>query len=92
MKVSLNGSLDTLRDGAWPPSARAVRCSVKSDNERDLRLQLLLTFFEVRHTEGTAVERLRKVQATVGLYASNPLGYTRLTMVETTGCNSERRS
>ncbi len=41
MKVSLKGLLDELRGGAWPPSARAVRCPVKSGNERDLYLQLL---------------------------------------------------
>ncbi len=29
----------------------------------------------------TALETRRKVQATVGLYAPNPLGYTRATMV-----------
>ncbi len=41
---------------------------------------------------GTALETGRKVQATVGLYAPNLLGYTRATMVRTMGCNSERRS
>ncbi len=54
MKVSLNGLLDALRGGAWPPSARGVRCSVKSENERDLCLQLLLLFSEGRHTGETA--------------------------------------
>ena len=44
------------------------------------------------HIIGTALETGRKVQATVGLYAPNLLGYTRATMVETMGCNSERRS
>ena len=44
------------------------------------------------HIVGTALERGRKVQATVGLYAPNPLGYTRATMVVTMGCNSEKRS
>ncbi len=33
------------------------------------------------HIIGTALERGRKVQATVGLYAPNLLGYTRATMV-----------
>ena len=33
----------------------------------------------------TAFVRRRKVQATVGLYAPNPLGYTRATMVGTMG-------
>ncbi len=41
---------------------------------------------------GTALETRRKAQATVGLYAPNLLGYTRATMVETMGHNSERRS
>ncbi len=44
------------------------------------------------HLMGTALETGRKVQATVGLYAPNPLGNTRATMVRTKGCNSERRS
>ncbi len=44
------------------------------------------------HIMGTAAETQRKVQATIGLYAPNLLGYTRATMVETMGCNSERRS
>ena len=44
------------------------------------------------HNVRTAFERRRKVWATVGLYAPNLLGYTRATMVETMGCNSERRS
>ena len=44
------------------------------------------------HIVETALETGRKVQATVGLYAPNLLGYTRATMVGTMGCNSERRS
>ncbi len=46
----------------------------------------------IEHIMGTAFVRRRKVQATVGLYAPNFLGYTRATMVRTMGCNSERRS
>ena len=92
MKVSLNGSLDALRGGAWRSSARVLRCSVKSENERDLRFQLPPSFFEDEHTGKTAFERMRKVQATVRLYAPNVLGYTRHTLVGTTGCDSERRS
>jgi hypothetical protein len=41
---------------------------------------------------GTALETRRKVQATVGLYAPNLLGYTRATMVRTMRCDSEKRS
>ncbi len=44
------------------------------------------------HSRETALETRRKVQATVGLYAPNLLGYTRATMIRTMGCNSERRS
>ena len=42
------------------------------------------------HTVKTALERGRKVQATVGLYVPNLLGYTRATMVVTMGCDTER--
>ena len=92
MKIRLNVLSNEPRGSAWPPSARAMRCSVKSENERDLRLQLLSFFFENEHTDETAFERMRKVQATVRLYAPNALGYTRHTLVGTTGCDSERRS
>ncbi len=49
-------------------------------------------FGMIEHIVGTAFERRRKVQATVGLYAPNLLGYTRATMVKTMGYDSERRS
>ncbi len=48
MKVSRKGLPDEPRGSAWPPSARAVRCPVKSGNERDLYPQLLMTHFENR--------------------------------------------
>jgi hypothetical protein len=41
---------------------------------------------------GTALETGRKVQATIGLYAPNLLGYTRATMIETMGHDPERGS
>ena len=91
MKVRLKVLLDEPRGGAWPPSARAVRCPVKSGNEQDLYPQLL-TNSVIEHFVETAFVRRRKVQATVGLYAPNLLGYTRATMVGTMGYNSERRS
>ncbi len=91
MKVRLKVLLDEPRGSAWPPSARAVRCPVKSGNERDLRLQLLVSY-AIKHIARTAWETRRKVQATVGLYAPNLLGYTRATMVWTLGYDSERRS
>ncbi len=43
MKVRLKVLLNKPRGGAWPPSARSVRCPVKSGNERDLYPQLLTT-------------------------------------------------
>ena len=46
----------------------------------------------IEHIIETAFEKRRKVQATIGLYAPNLLGYTRATMVRTMGYNSERRS
>ncbi len=92
MKASLKGLPDEPRGGAWPPSARAVKCPAKPGNERDLYPQLLTATCRTEHFAETALETGRKVQATVGLYAPNPLGYTRATMVGTMGCNSERRS
>ena len=44
----------------------------------------------IEHNVGTALETRRKVQATVGLYVPNLLGYTRATMIMTMGCNTER--
>ncbi len=49
-------------------------------------------FSMIEHIVGTASVTRRKVQATVRLYAPNLLGYTRATMAETMGCDSERRS
>ncbi len=91
MKVMLKTLPDEPRGGAWPSSARAVKCPVKSGNERDLYPQLL-TNYVIEHIVGTALETGRKVQATVGLYAPNPLGYTRATMVGTMGYDPERGS
>ncbi len=58
---SLKGFLDKLRGSAWPPSARAVRCPVKSGNERDLHLQLTAGIYVTGHIAGTAWETRRKV-------------------------------
>jgi hypothetical protein len=48
MKVRLKAFLDEPRGSAWPSSARAVRCPVKSGNERDLCLQLPANGFRDR--------------------------------------------
>ncbi len=92
MILRLKALEDEPRGGAWPSSARAARCPVKSGNERDLCPLLLLFSSESKHTAGTAVVTQRKVQATVGLYAPNLMGYTRATMAGTMGCDSERGS
>ncbi len=92
MKVSLKGLPNEPRGGAWPSSARAMKCPVKSGNERDLYLQLPSALRRTGHIVGTALETRRKVQATVGLYAPNLLGYTRATMVGTMGCDPEKGS
>ncbi len=42
MKARLKVLLDELRGGAWPSPVRAVRCPVKSGNDRDPRPLLLL--------------------------------------------------
>ena len=47
-------------------------------------------FRRIVHIVRTALETRRKVQATVGLYAPNLLGYTRATMARTIGCDTER--
>ncbi len=54
MKASLMGLPDFQRGGAWPPSVRTVRRSVKSDNERDPHSYLPLTPPEVKHYKRTA--------------------------------------
>ncbi len=93
MIVSPKGLLDALRTGAWPPPARAVRCPVKSGNERDPHFQLQIVFYGRQCTlEGLPWITRRKVRATVGPYAVNFLGYTRPTMARTIGCNPERGS
>ncbi len=61
MKARLKTLPDKPRGGAWPPSARAVKCPVKSGNERDLYLQLLATNLRIEHIVGTAFEKRRKV-------------------------------
>ncbi len=61
MTDSLKGFLDEPRGSAWPPSARAVRCPVKSGNERDLHPLLTADIFVTGHIVGTARESGRKV-------------------------------
>ena len=57
MKVRMTFLPDKLRGGAWPPSARAVRCPVKSGNERDPRFLLLSGSPESEHSGRTAGDK-----------------------------------
>ena len=47
--------------------------------------------YYVYYIQIASVTRM-KVWATLGEYSPNPLGDTRASMVNTTGCDSERRS
>ncbi len=56
MRVRLTTLPDKLRGGAWPSSVRAVRCPVKSGNERDPRFYLPARSHDfVGNTKRTAV-------------------------------------
>ncbi len=79
MKVRLKVLPDYLRGGAWPSPVRAVRCSVKSDNERDPRSLLPADSLGNPGTlRGLPSLRRRKERATAGQYAPDLLGHTRL--------------
>ena len=54
MKARLMTLPDFSRGGAWPPSVRTVRRSVKSDNERDPHRYLLPISPEMAHYSETA--------------------------------------
>ena len=60
MKAKLMTLPDFPRGGAWPPSVRTVRRSVKSDNERDLRHHLLFSSPEEEHYGGTATVKVEE--------------------------------
>ena len=60
MKARLKVLLDELRGGAWPSPVRAVRCPVKSGNDRDPRPLLLLRSFSNGHSGGTANDKLEE--------------------------------
>ncbi len=90
MKARLKVLLDKLRGGAWPSPVRAVRCPVKSGNDRDSH-SLLLSACEPSTLGKLPPLRRRKERATAGQYAPNPPGYTRAAMAGTKGSDSERR-
>ena len=57
MKAKLMTLPDFPRGGAWPPSVRTVRRSVKSDNERDPHPYLPTASPDVAHYRETAVDK-----------------------------------
>ncbi len=86
----------TYTGAAWLSSARVVRCWVKSRNERNHFLMLLPPFSSLLDVERT-LEVLpgitgRKVEMTSSQYGLYALGYTRVTMADTKGCQPARGS
>src|SRR5574344_2119763 len=75
---------------AWLSSARAVRCWVKSRNERNPYFQL--PSGEAGHSGETAVVRRRKVGMTSSQHGPYVQGYTRATMAGTKGSETARLS
>ncbi len=72
-----------ITGAAWLPSARAVRCTVKSGNERNPYPNLYFIRKLPRITR-------RKVGTTSNQHGSYALGYTHDTMVSTKGREAER--
>ena len=75
---------------AWLSSVRAVRCLVKSTNERNP-----LSVLPARNggnSRTTARSRGRKVGTTSSQYGPYAQGRTRSTMAGTEGCDAARRS
>ena len=88
MKVDL---LRGFRTGAaWLSSVRAVRCLVKSTNERNPFDQLPAG--DAGDSGHTAVSQRRKVGMTSSQYGPYAQGRTRATMAGTEGCQAARRS
>ncbi len=88
MNARLKVLLDKLRGGAWPSPVRAVRCPVKSGNDRDPYPLLLST--QLSTLGKPPPKRRRKERATAGQYAPNLPGYTRAAMAGTMGSDPER--
>ena len=70
-----------MTGGAWLSSARVVRCSVKSDNERNPYHQLLTC--KMRTLMRLPVINRRKVGMTSSHHGPYDQGYTRATMAHT---------
>ena len=88
MKVGLLRGCFT--GAAWLSSVRAVRCLVKSTNERNPCR--MLPPGNAGHSSGTAGSRQRKVGMTSSQYGPYAQGRTRATMAGTEGREAARRS
>ena len=60
MKARLKVLLDELRGGAWPSPVRAVRCPVKSGNDRDPHPLLPPRNSSEGHSGGTAADKVEE--------------------------------
>ena len=90
MKVGPLPQGDPKTDVAWLSSARAVRCTVKSANERNPRP--VLPASKVGHLQETAGVSRRKVGMTSSQHGSYAWGFTHATMGATEGSNTARWS
>jgi hypothetical protein len=90
MKVGPLPQGDPKTDVAWLSSARAVRCTVKSANERNPRR--VLPASNVGNSHETAGVSRRKVGMTSSQHGSYAWGFTHATMGATEGSNAARWS
>ncbi len=90
MEIMGVGLSRTTTGAAWPSSARVVRCWVKSRNERNPYLYLP-TGYAGNYKE-TAIDKMEEGEDDVRYHGPYGLGYTRVTMVETTSRNGVTRS
>ncbi len=80
---------DTSTGAAWLSSARAVRCWVKSRNERNPYPLLVSKGISLRELPRITGRKVRMTSSPHGLYAQ---GYTRATIPATEGSEPERGS
>ena len=83
LEIASVGSAGSHTGAAWLSSARVVRCSVKSGNERNPHFQLPAV--RLGTLEKLPVISGRKVWMTSSPHGPYGLGYTRATMVVTMG-------
>ncbi len=88
--LEIDFSSDILQGAAWLSSARAVRCQVKSYNERNPCRQLPAS--KVGDSDGTAGANREEGGDDVKSSRPYVLGYTRATMAGTASSHSARRS